>query len=298
MFRGRGGGGDDILLQSVYEAGDVGYRVEFIVPDQRSQVHRPLHCGLLVGGVGVAESGVGRAPSEDGEIVALAAVDLGGEHLVQGAGEFGPGRDRHRGLLAVDEPVEVSPDFAAVGFTRSLRLGQLADGLQATEGAADVGVMLVREVVQIDDLGSAGFEDMTKVVAHRLLVGVAHGLAGMAELSHEGVSADHRGGLLFADAFGRDLVVGPVFEATGPRRAAAVGDGHPAEPLVIPVIAGEDAMEGHELEVVLVGADAEVGGPAEGFRDGRAVGDHQAGAGVEGCHRRREGREAAATACP
>jgi hypothetical protein len=57
----------------------------------------------------LAEGGVGGAAADDGEVIALAAGDLGGEDLVEGAGEFGACRDGHRRLLVVDEPVEVAP---------------------------------------------------------------------------------------------------------------------------------------------------------------------------------------------
>ena len=62
----------------------------------------------------------------------------------------------------------------------------------------------------------------------------------------------------------------------GPRAAASVGDGHASEPAVGPIVAGEDAMEGHELEVILVGTDAEVGGAADGVWAGLAVRSHEA----------------------
>ena len=246
----------------------------------------------------LTEGGVGRAASDDGEVVAFAAGDLGGEDLVQGPGEFGALRDGHRGLLGVDQPIEVAPDFAAVDLLGSVGLGQEADGLDAAKRAADVGVMLIRQIVQVDHFGPGGFQDVKELAADGGLAGVADRGARVAQLGHEGVLSDHGGGVLFADAFGGDLVVGPVLELAGAAAAASVGDGHPAEPPVGAVIAGEDSMEGHELEVILMGADAEMRRPAKGIRGGQSVREHEAGARVERDHRRREGREAAATAWP
>ena len=150
--------------------------------------------------------------------------------------------------------------------------------------------------MEVDDFRAGGFEDAEEIVPDGRLTGVADGGAGVAQLGHEGVLANHGGRVLLPDTLGGDLVIGPILELAGPGAAAAVGDGHTAEPAVGAVIAGEDAMEGHELEVVLVRPDTEVGGPADGFRSGQTIRDHEARAGVEGDHRRREGREAAATA--
>ena len=246
----------------------------------------------------LAEGGISRPPADDGEVVAFPASDLRGEDFVQGLGEFRTLRDGHRGLLGVHQPVEVTPDFTAVDFLRTVGLGQTAERFQAAEGAPDMRVMLVGEVMEIDDLRSAGFEEAEEVIADDRLAGVTYRFARMAELSHEAVLADHCGGVLLADTFRGDLVVGPILELAGAGASAPVGDGHSAEPAILLVVAGEDAMEGHELQVVLVGADAEVGRPTEGFRGGEPVRDHEAGARVERDHRRREGREAAATAWP
>ena len=109
-------------------------------------------------------------------------------------------------------------------------------------GAADMRVMLVREIVEIDEFGSGGFEEPEEVFADDRLAGVAHGLAGMAELGHEGVLADHGGGVLLTDTFRGDLVVGPDLELAGARGASAVCGGDAAEPAVGPFVAGEAAV--------------------------------------------------------
>ena len=53
--------------------------------------------------------------------------------------------------------------------------------------------------------------------------------------------------------------VGEFRVGAAARAAGAVGAGDAAEPVVVAGEAVEDAVEGHELEIVLMGADAEVG---------------------------------------
>ena len=130
--------------------------------------------------MGVAKGRVGRAAAEDGEVVAFAPCNLRGEHFVEGASQFWAVRDGHGCLLAVDQPIEVAPDFAAVNHLRPFGLRQLAQGLDAAERAADMGVMFIGEVMQVDDFRSARFEDAAEVVADGGLLGVANGGAAKA----------------------------------------------------------------------------------------------------------------------
>lgn len=87
-------------------------------------------------------------------------------------------------------------------------------------------------------------------------LGVFDGCAGEAELVDEAVLADFGGLALFFEAGRLHLLVGVVGVFARAGAAASVGAGDAAEPGVFLLIAGADAVVGHEFEVVLVGSDA------------------------------------------
>ena len=158
--------------------------------------------------------------------------------------------------------------------------------------------MLIGQVVKVHDLWAAGLEDTAKLVADGGLLCIADGSAVKAKLGNKGILPDDGRGLLFANTFGCDLLVTPLLKLSGAGTTPPIGDGHASEPAVVLVVAGEDAMKGHELQVVLMGADAKVGGAADGVRDSLAVRNREASERVQLDHRRRAGREAAAMAWP
>ena len=60
-------------------------------------------------------------------------------------------------------------------------------------------------------------------------------------------------------------LIAVVGKGAGARGAAAIGASDSGEPLARFLVASDDAMIGHEFEVVLMRADAEVGGAGESF---------------------------------
>jgi len=134
-----------------------------------------------------------------------------------------------------------------------------------------VGVVLVSRVVEVHDLGSGAVEDRLQINDHVVARGVLDHGALKAELDLARIIADQRRLPLLEDPdlsyfFIRVLAVG-----AGPRAAAAVGHGDAAEPGGFLVEAMEDAVQRHELDVVLVCADREVGRAAKSLADGRPV---------------------------
>lgn len=69
------------------------------------------------------------------------------------------------------------------------------------------------------------------------------------------------------------LFVGMVGEGSGAGGAGAIGAGDSGEPATRVLVAGGDAVVGHEFEVVGMSADGEVGGAGEGGFGVGAVGD-------------------------
>ncbi len=67
-------------------------------------------------------------------------------------------------------------------------------------------------------------------------------------------------------------------------RAAPVGDDHAGEPQVFLLEAIQDGAGSHDLDVVLVGGDGQVGGAGEGLFDGQTVGDEDFGSGKVELH--------------
>ena len=104
--------------------------------------------------------------------------------------------------------------------------------------------------------------------------------AGKIKLRHEGILRDNRRLALLLGAHGLHLLVGVVGVLVGARAAGAIGDRHAAEPFLRLLVAGEDAVQRHHLEVVLVCANAEVGRPAKRLTWLGVVGDEQVGARV------------------
>ncbi len=259
----------DVFLETPDMPGDERQRIERIVLKQRRQVERVGHFILLINGVSVKEGGVGQTAAFDGEVVALAAGDLRVKDTVEGGGEVGVVADREHGLVGVAQPVEAAPDFAAEEFFRAQRLRQRADSAQRGEKNPDVSGVLVGGVVGIDNLGLRGGEEGLQVFAH---TGAGSGgldaRAGVGELRDEAVLADDGGGALLLHADGFHLLVTEVGVRACAGAPGPVGAGHRAEPPVRALKARQDAVQGHELQVVLMGTDSQVGGAGKGLRSG------------------------------
>jgi hypothetical protein len=94
---------------------------------------------------------------------------------------------------------------------------------------------------------------------------------------HRGKLA-HVGGLLLLEPSHVDhLRVGVLLVFEVARTAAAVRHRDAGEPLVLLLKALKDAVVGHDFEVVLMGADAEVRRPLDGALGRRPVGNEHLG---------------------
>ena len=148
-----------------------------------------------------------------------------------------------------------------------LGLRQRADRLQAAEKHRDVGVVLVGGIVQIDHLRLAARKDLPQVGRHLGVVRPFHCGARMGQLDLDAVVAQPGGPPLLAAPDGLHLGIAHPRIASGARAAAAVGRDNAGKPAVVPSAAQGNAMKRHDLDVILVGADAQMRGA--GQRRGR-----------------------------
>ena len=119
-------------------------------------------------------------------------------------------------------------------------------------------VMAIAWIVQVEKLGLRVLQNEFDVLHHRAVALFLHFLTWIAELRHKTVLA-HIGGLALLDQahllhlFVRVLFIRPFARTTGP-----VGDHDASEPFVATLEALRDAMVGGDLQVVLMGNDAQV----------------------------------------
>jgi len=133
--------------------------------------------------------------------------------------------------------------------------------------------VLVGQVVRVDHLGVRRAQQGDQIV-HRIAVGpILDGAAGVVQEHVRGVLADEGGLLLLADAHQAHLLVGVVGVQARARRASPVGDGDAGQPAVVALVALQDAIHGHDLDVVLVGGDGQVRGAGQCLLGGQPVGD-------------------------
>ena len=181
------------------EAGDV----ERLVADERRQVHGEPELFGRVGLVRLEIAGVGPAPAGRGQVVALAALDLGVVDADEAHGQALAAADVERDLVVVVHPVEPAPDLAAVDGRRPLVGLELAQGGQGREGDGDVGVVLVGRVVGVDDLGPRRPEDLDQVGPEPARADVLDLGARVVELDEDAVVAEDGRLLLLACAGAR-----------------------------------------------------------------------------------------------
>ena len=247
------------------------------------------------------ERGIRAAAAKDSEVVAFATGDLRVEDTVERGRQVVAGAHIVNDLFGITHPVEIAPDFAAVDDLGTLFRRQGAHRLDGGHGHADVGVVFVGGIVGVNHARAGGAQHFEQVVAQRGAVRVLNRGARVVELDHRSELANGRSEVLFLAANCLHLVIGKLRVGTGARTAGAIGAGHPGEPLAVILITGENAVEGHELEVVLVGADAEMGDARQSRGFGKTVGDEKFSGGLVQFHGQGAlifGRLAAATAWP
>ena len=158
--------------------------------------------------------------------------------------------------------------------------GQRADRCERPQAHRDVRVVLVRRVVHVEHLGPRGLEDRLHVGEHTGMAGLLHVAARVHQLDLAGVLADGGRFALLLHAHLDHLLVGVVGVDAGARAAAAVRHHDAREALVLLAEALGDAVERHELLVVLVRADAEVCRAPQRLRHRGAVGHEDVGVGA------------------
>lgn len=154
----------DVDLEAINVSESVFNDVEVLVVNQGTEVHGPVDTGFIVCGMGIEEGGVGEAATHHSEIVALASLDLGVEHAIEGGLELRAGAGGVEGFVFVDKPIESAPDLAAPGLFGALVGGEHAKRFDAAERDGDVRVVLVCRIVKVDDFGSGLGKDCEQIV--------------------------------------------------------------------------------------------------------------------------------------
>lgn len=88
--------------------------------------------------------------------------------------------------------------------------------------------------------------------------------AGIIKLDHYAIASDNGRGILFAPAYSHHLRVGEIGIESRAGTAAAGGAGHAAALQIILRIAGDDAVKGHQFQIILVCSDPEMGNAPHG----------------------------------
>jgi hypothetical protein len=94
-------------------------------------------------------------------------------------------------------PIEIAPYFATVDLFGLSGGGKFLERFQAGEENTDMSLVTIGRVVEVEDLGTSGFEDFDEICNNGGPVGSADGSAGMAELKNGGVVSEVGGVMLF-----------------------------------------------------------------------------------------------------
>ena len=274
MFRD---GIEDAGLKAAHRGGDKIGEAEGIVFEEGCEVEGEGEALSAVGVVGLEEGGVSGLTADDGLVVVFPAGDLGIETGVELVGEFREGAGIEGDFFVVVEPVEVAPEFTGVEFAWAGVGREAAARLEGGAANCEVGGMFVGGVVGVADFG-LGFEEPVFELRDAGLAGfgIFDGLAGMVEAFDEAVLPEVGGADLFLVTGLDHLGVGIIRVGAGAGTAGAVGAEDATEPGEVLLVAGTDAVVCHELEVVRVSADREMGTTGVGFRGGNGVGNVQA----------------------
>ena len=163
---------------------------------------------------------------------------------------------------------------------RALRAGQGADGLDDGDEDREVCAVFVGRVVGVHEARLRGGEDGREVGYEARIGAVLHHAARVVELEHGGVAPERGGRALLLAAHGHHLRIGEIREFPLPRAARAIRAGHAAEPLRGALVTRGDAVKGHEFQVILMRANAEVRDAREGVGRRESIGDENVGGGI------------------
>ena len=184
------------------------------------------------------------------------------------------GRDVEGDFVGVGNPVEIAPDFATEKGGGLLFFRERTERGDGGGEDGKVGGVFVGGIVSVDGVGRSLLEEGGELVAEVALTGGAFEVAGgMTELVLGGIVSEVGGLVLLAMAQVFHGGIAVIGEGAGAGRAAAVGAGDAGEPVTRFLVATDDAVIGHKLEVVLMGTNGEVSSAGECFGKGAAVGD-------------------------
>jgi len=107
--------------------------------------------------------------------------------------------------MSVGNPIEIAPYFATVDLFGLSGGGKFLERFQAGEENADMSLVTIGRVVEVENLGTSGFEDFDEICHDGGPVGLADGSAGVAELKYGGVVSKVGGVMLFFLAEGDEF---------------------------------------------------------------------------------------------
>ena len=265
-------------MKAAHRGGDVIGEAEGVVFEEGGEVEGEGEAFGAVGMVGLAEGGVCGLAGDDGLGVVFTARDLGIERGVELFGELRVGAGVEGDFLFVVEPIEVAPDFAGVEFAGACVGREAAAGFEGSLANGEVGGVFVGGVMGVANFGLALKEAVFELGDAGLAVlGIFDGGAGVVEAFDEAVLREVGGADLFLLSAGDKLGVAIIGVGAGAGTTRAVGADDAAKPGKVLLVACADSVVGHELEVVGVGADGEVGATGKGFRFGHGVGNVEEG---------------------
>ncbi len=144
--------------------------------------------------------------------------------------------------------------------------GQRSHGLNGCHGHADVRFMFIGQIVGIDHLGKGRGKHGNQIVPQFRAARVLHHRAAVVELDHRTELSNPCGQVLFFPADASHFVIAEVCKSSGARTSCAVGAGDAGEPFPLFSVARENAVEGHKLQIIMVGSDSQVRRAAERSR--------------------------------
>ena len=153
-----------ICLEAVDGTEDVVDNVAVGICDEWREIHGVSNGARGVRVVGVQKSGIGAMTACHGEVVALASGDLGVKQAVQGHGETVVTSEVEQDFFLIDQPVQISPDFAAIDGAWTLGRREFTHGLQGGNDHADMRIVLVRRIVGVNDFRLCEPQDVEEVL--------------------------------------------------------------------------------------------------------------------------------------
>ena len=181
------------------------------------------------------------------------------------------GRAIEGDFVFVYHPIKVTPDLAPVQALRALCFRQVSGGLYHSQGHRHMGVVLVGEIMGVYHSRLSQLQQQCQVL-HGVLVGaVLHHPAGIVEQDLGCVITHHRCFFLLLGPYFAHRFVGVVPVQIIARRTTAIRDYHSGQPPVRLLETSQDAVNRHDLQVILMGADCHVGGSGKGFPGREAV---------------------------